>query len=101
MTAPDLLRQLADCMEQRERLEAEVVRLKTDLAAALAQVQTEQKVWFSVKEAAGFIGRDKGFLDKNRIGPAEKRIPFTKGEKLVRYRREDLERYLAACMRGR
>lgn len=101
MTAPDLLRQLADCMEQKEQLEAEVVRLKADLAAALARVQTEQKVWFSVKDAAEFIGRDKGFLDKNRIGPAEKRIPFTKGEKLVRYRREDLERYLTACMRGR
>jgi len=101
MTAPDLLRQLADCMEQKEQLEAENLQLRADLAAALAKVQTEQKVWFSPRDAAEFIGRDKGFLDKNRIGPAEKRIPYTKGEKLVRYRREDLERYLESCKRGR
>ena len=101
MTAPDLLRQLADCMEQKELLEAEVAALREQLRCALAKVQDDQKVWFTVRQAAAFIGKSKSFLNIDRC-KAVATIPFVKhGPRSVRYMRDDLELYLESRLVGK
>lgn len=50
------------------------------------------------KEAARLLGVSKAFLDRDRWAGA--RIPFVRiGARAVRYRREDLEAYIAAQVR--
>ena len=89
MTAPDLLRQLADCMEAREQLEAEVATLKAELAAVKQLVSSDESPWLSTKQAARFIGRSVSFLAKNSS------ISFRKyGYRTKRYHRDDLQRFL-------
>lgn len=91
MTAPDLLRQLADCMEAKERLESEVTRLTRELEAAKAARSTDDQEWFTVKEAARFISVSKSWLDKDR-GKANPQIPSHKPTgKAVKYHRSDLK----------
>lgn len=90
MTAPDLLRQLADCMEEKERLEVENAALKAELADTKRQVPTEQKEWFTTSEAAKYIGRSVGHMQKNREA-----IPFRQdGFRTIRYSRTDLDKYI-------
>lgn len=49
---------------------------------------------FCTKQAARYLGVSKSFLDKDRWAGA--RIPFIKiGTRAVRYRREDLDSYIA------
>ena len=90
MTAPDLLRQLADCMEEKERLEAENAALKSELADTKRQVPTEQKEWFTTAEAAKYIDRSVGYMQKNR-----ETIPFRQdGFRTIRYNRADLDKFI-------
>lgn len=89
MTAPDLLRQLADCMEAKDRLEDEVARLTRELAAAKAARATDDQEWFTNVEAALFIGRSKDFLNQDRCKDRPV-IPFYKDDRAVRYKRPDL-----------
>ena len=52
----------------------------------------------STKEAARLLGVSKAFLDRDRWAGA--RIPFIRvGARAVRYRREDLEAYVAGQIR--
>lgn len=94
MTAPDLLRQLADCMEAKERLEDEVARLTRELAAAKAARHTDGQEWFSNKQAAAFIGLSEGWLNQDRRSKSKKIPSYKPTGKNVKYRREDLEKFL-------
>lgn len=52
----------------------------------------------STKEAARLLGVSKAFLDRDRWAGA--RIPFIRvGARAVRYRREDLDAYIAGQIR--
>ncbi len=96
MTAPDLLRQLADCMDEKEALRVEVESLKAELQAVKMKVPAEEKRWFTNDEAAKFIGRSPAFLNKDRM-LAVPIIPFSKhGHRTVKYDRVDLEAYSEA-----
>lgn len=98
MTAPDLLRQLADCMEAKEALEAEVVALRTEVAVLRVKAAGEQE-FLSVADAVALTSLSKSFFDQDRLRP-EPRIPFSKaGAKKVLYRRADIEAFL--CSRTR
>ena len=101
MTAPDLLRQLADCMEEKDALRVEVEALKAELQAVKMKVPTEEQRWFKNKDAAKFIGMSEAFLNKDRmdrdeVGKAKSPIiPFSKqGYKIIVYDRADLEAYI-------
>lgn len=101
MTSPDLHRLVADVLEREERLLARVAELEAENKQLKARVQGEQKVWFTVREAAAFIGKSKSFLDLDRIKTVPV-IPFIKhSPKCVRYNREDLDRYLKGCKKSR
>lgn len=57
-----------------------------------------QESLLTTKEAARFLGVSKAFLDRDRWAGA--RIPFIRvGSRAVRYRREDLDTYIAGQMR--
>jgi excisionase family DNA binding protein len=52
----------------------------------------------TTREAAGYLGVSKAFLERDRWAGA--RIPFVRvGTRAVRYRPEDLDRYLAGQVR--
>lgn len=52
----------------------------------------------NTREAAALLGVSKAFLERDRWAGA--RIPFVRiGTRAVRYRREDLERYLDSRLR--
>lgn len=100
MTAPDLLRQLADCMEARDRLEAENASLRAELEATKQQVPAEQKQWFTPAEAAKFIGVKETFFRNNRNKPDA--IPFRKdGHRSIYYHRDELIKYAKTGKRCR
>lgn len=49
-------------------------------------------------EAARYLGLSKAFLERDRWAGA--RVPFIKiGARAVRYRLQDLEKYIESCMR--
>lgn len=96
LSQPALLRQLADCMDEKEALRAEVEALKAELQAVKMKVSTEEKRWFKNDEAAKFIGRSPAFLNKDRMLAVPK-IPFSKhGHRTIKYDRADLEAYSEA-----
>lgn len=52
----------------------------------------------TTKEAANYLGVSKAFLERDRWAGAQ--IPFLRvGSRTVRYRREDLDTYLASRVR--
>jgi predicted DNA-binding transcriptional regulator AlpA len=53
----------------------------------------------NTRQAAAYIGMSKAFLERDRWAGA--RIPFVRvGSRAVRYRREDLERFIAGQVRA-
>ncbi len=57
-----------------------------------------QQELFTTAEAARYIGMSKAFLERDRWEGA--RIPFVRvGRRAVRYRIEDLDRFIAGQMR--
>lgn len=57
-----------------------------------------QNTLLCTKEAARLLGVSKAFLDRGRWAGA--RIPFVRvGSRAVRYRREDLDAYVAGQIR--
>ena len=49
-------------------------------------------------QAAHYLGLSKAFLERDRWAGA--RVPFIKiGSRAVRYRLQDLERYIESCIR--
>ncbi len=96
MTTPQLYRAIADLTEKLEAITEENEALKIKLQEVTAKVPTEEKRWFTNEEAAKFIGRSQGFLNKDRmLSPPT--IPFSKhGHRTVKYDRADLEAYTEA-----
>lgn len=57
-----------------------------------------ENVLLNTREAAAFLGVSAAFLERDRCYTA--RIPFVKvGNRAVRYRRADLDAYIAASTR--
>lgn len=53
----------------------------------------------NTRQAAAYIGMSKAFLERDRWAGA--RIPFVRvGSRAVRYRREDLDRFIAGQVRA-
>lgn len=102
MTVPETLRQLASALEENETLKGRVSELEAELQMLKTKVPTEEKQWFTVKEAARFIGRSDTFLHKDRMDRDEKGkklplIPFRKdGHRSVLYSRSDLQAFVEA-----
>lgn len=67
MTTAEALREMAGLIEKNEALKARVAELEAELKATQTKVPTEVKQWFTVKEAAQFIGRSDTFLHKDRM----------------------------------
>lgn len=98
MTAPDLLRQLADCMEEKQQLEAEVVRLTKALNEATAQIGAGEPL-LKVSEAAAFLALSEAFLHKDRA-KSKPLIPYLRpSPATIRYRKSDLQAYLDSRVR--
>lgn len=54
----------------------------------------------NTKEAADYIGMSEAFLERDRSCTGDGRIPFVRiGTRSVRYRRSDLDNYLASQIR--
>lgn len=95
MTLPDLHRLLADCLERCDQKDARITELEAALKAALARVASDERTVLTNREAAAFIGRAAGFLNKNRLEGGAAMIPFYReGVKSIRYQRADLVAFL-------
>jgi excisionase family DNA binding protein len=54
----------------------------------------------TTKEAAQYIGMSEAFLERDRSCAGDGKIPFVRvGTRAVRYRRTDLDNYLASQVR--
>ena len=57
-----------------------------------------QTYLLNTSEAARYLGLSKAFLERDRWAGAK--VPFIKiGSRAVRYRLQDLEKYIESCMR--
>jgi len=57
-----------------------------------------QTYLLNTSEAARYLGLSKAFLERDRWAGAK--VPFIKiGARAVRYRLQDLEKYIESCMR--
>lgn len=100
LTISQLYRELADAMEEKEGLKTRIAELEAQVMDLSAKVP-EEKRWLNNAEAAKYIGRSVGFLNKDRLDhddqgqPKSPAIPFRKdGYRSVLYAKEDLEAYL-------
>jgi len=92
----EILRHLADTLEENEALKSRVAELEAKLQQAESRPVKEEKEWYTPKEAAEYIGRSTSFLDKDHMESSKSpEIPFTKqGSRTIRYSKSDLDTWL-------
>lgn len=103
MTASDLARALADCIERCDQLERENAELRVQVAQAAANVAARALTeWLTVQEAAVYLKRTKSYLDKDRIQDVP-RIPYRQdGDRgRVLYSKSALDAFVAAGRKGK
>ena len=96
MNQVEILRHLADALEENEALKIRVAELEAKLQQSENRPVMEGKEWYKPKEAAQYIGRSTSFLDKDHMESNKSpEIPFTKqGSRTIRYRKSDLDAWL-------